>query len=295
MKSIVVGMGIGQLYYDVLTKLGHEVITVDSDTKKGAAYTTVDAALAAHDRFDTAHVCTPNFTHEAVTRQLANHASIIFVEKPGFASEYQWREFSEQFPTVRLIMVKNNQWRDTLPTMQALAQRSSKIDINWINNDRIPRPGSWFTNKELAWGGVSKDLLPHLLSIFIALDPSYLKRSRVITWTAVSQWMLQDIASSDYGTVDPDGVYNVDDVAAIMYKVDDELIVNVRADWRSLKGDDIAVHFYVDGQKHTVPLGLCPEEAYESMIKDCIANLDNAEFWQNQFEQDLWIHQQIQI
>ena len=294
MKSIIVGMGIGQLYYDVLTKLGHEVITVDSDPNKNASYTTVDAALAAHDRFDTAHVCTPNFTHEAVSRQLANHASIIFVEKPGFASEYQWREFREQFPNVRLIMVKNNQWRDTLPTMQALAKRSSKIDINWINNDRIPRPGSWFTNKVLAWGGVSRDLLPHLLSIFVALDPTYLKRSRVVTWTASSRWKLQDITSSEYGAVDANGVYNVDDVAAIMYKVN-ELIVNVRAEWRSMKGNDIAVHFYVDREKHTVPLGLCPEEAYESMIKDCIANKDNAEFWQNQYEQDLWIHQQIQI
>lgn len=294
MKSIVVGMGIGQLYYNVLTKLGHEVITVDSDPAKNAAYTTVYAALAAHDHFDTAHVCTPNFTHEAVAKQLASHASIIFVEKPGFASEYQWREFREQFPTVRLIMVKNNQWRSTLPEMQELAQRSSKIGINWINNDRIPRPGSWFTNKALAWGGVSRDLLPHLLSIFIALDPSYLKRARVITWTATSRWKLEDITSSDYGTVDSSGVYNVDDVAVIMYKIDN-LIINTRAEWRSLKGDDIAVHFYVDGEKHTVPLGLCPEEAYESMIKDCIANKDNAEFWQNQFEQDLWIHQQIQI
>ena len=295
MKSIIVGMGIGQLYYDVLVKLGHEVVTVDSDAKKNAAYSDVDTAIAAHEHFDTAHICTPNFTHEAVARQLATHADIIFVEKPGFVSEYQWRDFHEQFPDVRVIMVKNNQWRNTLATMQDLAKRSNKIDINWINNDRIPRPGSWFTNQNLAWGGVSRDLLPHLLSIFIALDPSYLKQSRVVTWTAVSKWDLKDITSSDYGTVEPNGVYNVDDVAAIMYKVDDELIVNVRADWRSLQGDDIAVHFHINGEKHTVPLGLCPEEAYESMIKDCIANKDNAEFWQNHYEQDLWIHQQIQI
>lgn len=294
MKSIIVGMGIGQLYYDVLVKLGHEVVTVDSDPNKNAAYTSVDAAITAHEHFDTAHICTPNFTHEAVARQLAANTDIVFVEKPGFVSEYQWRDFHEQFPNVRVIMVKNNQWRDTLATMQNLAKRSSKIDINWINHDRVPRPGSWFTNQFLAWGGVSRDLLPHLLSIFIALDSSYIKRARIVTWTAHQRWRLEDITSSDYGTVDAAGVYNVDDVAALMYKVDN-LIVNVRTEWRSMKGDDIAIHFYIDGEKHTVPLGLCPEEAYESMIKDCIANRDNAEFWQNHYEQDLWIHQQIQI
>jgi len=31
MKSLIVGMGIGQLYKSVLTELGHEVITVDQN------------------------------------------------------------------------------------------------------------------------------------------------------------------------------------------------------------------------------------------------------------------------
>ena len=29
MKSLIVGMGFGQLYKDVLTQMGHEVVTVD--------------------------------------------------------------------------------------------------------------------------------------------------------------------------------------------------------------------------------------------------------------------------
>ena len=34
MKSLIVGMGFGQLYKDVLTEMGHQVITVDRDQSK---------------------------------------------------------------------------------------------------------------------------------------------------------------------------------------------------------------------------------------------------------------------
>ena len=62
-RSLIVGMGIGQLYKSVLEKLGHEVITVDQDIGKGADFDSVDKALLVHGLFDTAHICTPNFTH----------------------------------------------------------------------------------------------------------------------------------------------------------------------------------------------------------------------------------------
>ena len=38
MKSLVVGMGIGQLYKAVLLELGHTVFTVDYDINKDADY-----------------------------------------------------------------------------------------------------------------------------------------------------------------------------------------------------------------------------------------------------------------
>ena len=38
MKSLVVGLSFGQLYKDVLLKMGHEVITVDNDPSKQADF-----------------------------------------------------------------------------------------------------------------------------------------------------------------------------------------------------------------------------------------------------------------
>ena len=63
MKSLVVGLSFGQLYKDVLLKMGHEVITVDNDPNKQADFLELTTALATHSPFDTAHICVPNYLH----------------------------------------------------------------------------------------------------------------------------------------------------------------------------------------------------------------------------------------
>ena len=44
--SLVIGMGIGQLYKKVLKELGHEVVTVDSDIAKGADFPDIKSAVS---------------------------------------------------------------------------------------------------------------------------------------------------------------------------------------------------------------------------------------------------------
>ena len=41
-------------------------------------------------------------------------------------------------------------------------------------------------------------------------------------------------------------------------------------------------------------LGLCPESAYKTMVETAVKNLNNNEFWKAQYDQDIWIHEQIE-
>lgn len=292
-SSLIVGMGIGKLYASVLESLGHEIVTVDTDPTKGADYTVLEDALIQR-KYDTAHICTPNYTHESVAKILANHSQIIFVEKPGFQSAKHWGTFNSRHPNTRIMMVKNNQWRSDFQQLRDLAAQSEKISINWINHDRVPNPGSWFTNCALAWGGVSRDLLPHLLSIFLELDPSWIGEASVINKIFRQRWRLCDISSSDYGSVDSSGVYDVDDYAGIVLELPGTE-VSINADWRSNTLTDIGVRFHLrDGSQKYVPLGLCPEEAYKNMISDALENQNNHAFWNRQYEQDIWIHRMME-
>jgi predicted dehydrogenase len=304
-KSLVIGMGIGQLYKGVLKELGSTVYTVDRDPAKKADWLTVGGAIDSLvetgrplQQIDTAHICTPNWTHEAIAQQIAPYAKIVFIEKPGLKSAERLEALQRMFPETRFMMVKNNMWRDNIKEMQQSAYASRAIHLNWLNFDRVPGPGTWFTTKDLAFGGVSRDLMPHLLSLVVALFPETYKELDVTGNGKEREWSLYDLVSTEYGTVNANGIYNVDDVAWLdfnMYKHDGipERFIRLEADWRTVDADERNIVFDLGEEEVKYELGLCPEYAYKNMIQDCFDNLNTAVFWVNQYEIDLWIHRMV--
>ena len=291
--SLIVGMGIGNLYATVLNNLGHGVITVDSDPNKKADFETVDAAIVACRLFDTVHICTPNFTHFDLATKVAKCSNMVFIEKPGVSTSRIWETLVKTFPHTRFMMVKNNQWRDNIKDLVKLTQESKSVEIRWHNKDRVPNPGTWFTTKKLAFGGVSRDLMPHLLSLFMVLEPYY-QTSRQISSIAMQNWLLEDVSNTDYGTVNLNGTYDVDDSCRLEY-VCHKRTWTLDANWRTLGEDDRAIIFTMpDDSQVRVELGLCPEDAYQTMIQDAVLSQHEAIFWKKQLTQDLWIHQQIE-
>jgi predicted dehydrogenase len=283
-------MGIGQLYKTVLEKLGHKVVTVDLDTSKGADYDSVDKALLVHGLFDTAHICTPNFTHFELAAKVAPVSKIVFIEKPGVATSATWTKLVTEFKQTRFIMVKNNMWRSNIDELKKLAEQAETVKIKWIRKNCIPSPGSWFTTKKLAFGGVSRDLMPHLLSLYVAMNPQW-RADKVDGQTMLAAWKLEDIDSTDYGTVNHKGIYDVDDVCVINFGNK----WTCAANWRSMDKEDSSIEFTMqDNSVEVFELGWCPEDAYKNMIQDAIDNLNNMDFWSEQLAQDLFIHQQIE-
>jgi len=291
-KALIIGMGFGQaVYKPVLEQAGYEVITVDMDATKGADFTDVDEAIRVHGKFDTVNICTPNFTHIKLARKVAVHSGIVFVEKPGVATKDAWQQLVTDYPNTRFMMVKNNQYRPDMKYFKSLADQSNEINVIWNNKNRIPNPGSWFTNKSLAFGGVSRDLIPHMLSYYCALT-KYSEGS-IISATAEQRHQLADITDTDYGVVNYDGVYDVDDYCKLVFKAG-KTTWNLIADWKNDLADDVYISFGMNNSAVKVALGLCPAEAYGAMIAHAVSNIDNDAFWQEQLSQDLWIHQQIE-
>lgn len=290
MRSLIIGMGIGQLYKSVLTELGHEVVTVDHDITKNADFPSVNPAILVHGQFDTVHICTPNFTHEPIARSLAPFSSIIFIEKPGFKTSQAWNNLVNDFPDTRFMMVKNNMWRDNIDHMKELAEKSKFITIQWCNKDRVPNPGSWFTTKELAFGGVSRDLMPHLLSLYVCINDNW-RNTPVSAAVTTQEFQLKDLLKTEYGVVNPNGTYDVDDQCRIEFDGKFELITQ----WRTKSFDRRSIQFRISNKEMpTVELGLCPEYAYKNMIQEAVEKKNDVDFWKKQLEIDLWIHQQIE-
>ena len=291
MKSIVVGLGIGNLYKSVLENLNIDVLTVDKDSNKKPDSTNLGNALLQHElsvsgRLITGHVCTPNFTHYGVAHDIAPYCKIVFVEKPGVRTANDWQRLVDQNPDTKFVLVKNNMWRDNIGELCKHAKQAESVELNWINKDRVPSPGSWFTTKELAFGGVSRDLMPHLLSLYMAFDDNW-RTAEPTQALAHRRYNLQELSSTDYGEVNTNGVYNVDDLCKLSFNK-----YKLTADWRDTQSDKRNIIF--SNPDYKFELGLCPEQAYENMVNDCIQNIDNEDFWQDQLEKDLWIHKQIE-
>jgi predicted dehydrogenase len=293
MKSLIIGMGIGQLYKSVLTELGSTVVTVDADVNKGADFTDVVSAITSYGTFDTVHICTPNYTHFELATKVAACAGIVFVEKPGVKNSENWATLTHTFKSTRFMMVKNNMWRDNLDEMRSYVDKSTAIKLKWINKNRIPGPGTWFTTKKLAFGGVSRDLMPHLLSLYMAINTEWTKG--YMTGNESKQLhSLSEIGDTEYGTVKRDGIYDVDDMCKIKF-MSQHKTWKLEANWADGKEDNRAIEFELtDGTVKRFELGLCPESAYKAMIEDCVANINNNNFWQDQLLKDFWIHERIE-
>jgi len=287
MKSLVIGLGIGSLYKSILEGMGGVVVTVDTDVNKNADYRTLDEALRGHNHFDTVHVCTPNRTHLLLANIVASHAKVVFIEKPGFQHSQELELINLKYPSTRFMMVKNNMWRNNVNDIRDHVRSADVIKINWINRDRVPSPGSWFTTKQFAWGGVSRDLMPHMLSWFIALNVNY-QQAKLVSWSGEQRHSLDTIEDTAYGTVNKKGHYNVDDWCKMVFEQNNKQWI-LEADWRSLGEEDIGITFVKPDTTVKIPLGLCPEEAYSNMIIDAYENIYNSHFWNKQLEQDVWI------
>jgi predicted dehydrogenase len=294
MKRIcIVGMGIGSLYKSVAESLGWSITTVDPDILKRADYWDV-LTIPGDVRFDIAVICTPNHRHEAIARQLVKHTDRIVVEKPGFASLANWMKFQTEFPKTKLFMVKNNMYR--IPELEFIRDSIrdygvEAIKILWVNKNRVPGAGSWFTNKELAYGGVSVDLMPHALSVVQAiLRESEISKDNFVARKHQMYTLNDDVFDSNYGNGNPDGVYDVDDQAyfhTYVYGIPVECITAWKVD--NIARDYAEWHIKLkNGFTLKYTAGLCPEEAYGAMLESYMLMTDKK--YQEYIEYDRTIH-----
>lgn len=276
-RILVVGLGFGRMYADELTFAGAGVHTLDADADTHPTFKHFNE-IPDRTIYDMVIIATPNHTHEELITFFSGNqtkeGSIILVEKPGVKSSDHWMNMVVAYPELRIVMTKNNMYRQEMRHLrQIFVDRFNEItsvDISWINHNRIPHPGTWFTEKEKAFGGVSKDLMSHLLTLMISLvgnDIAMLQRNR---FNIAQNYDLNSVSSTDYGHVDPSGIYDVDDfcnAGFVYYLGRQKMNFNLRAEWKSPTEDKTAITFnFRDDTDISYNFGLCPNHVYMEMM-----------------------------
>lgn len=267
MKALLAGYGgIGSnVYFPELDKLGYTVDILDKHAL--VDYTDVDEIKGS---YDLAIVCTPNHTHEPIARKLASLGTRqIFIEKPGVANSANWYDMCETYKDTQFHLVKNNLYRKNYGSIFELMNKNTVIgiDINWLNKNRIPNPGSWFTNYEQAFGGVSHDLMPHLYCFAIKLLGQEKVLKTEFFQGCYQRWALSNIKNTDYGIVDSDGIFDVDDISQAAANING-ISLRMTASWKEGYDKQSITLFLKNGETYEWDFGLCPSEAYGLMLQD---------------------------
>lgn len=297
MKAVLVGMGgIGKnVYLPELERIGFDVYTVDR-AKGRADYESIFDL--PNRTYELGVVATPNFTHYEVASQLSALTNRIFVDKPGVGSYREWQALKTSHPSAEFTLIKNNLYRNSLTglTEYFKSGQVESIELLWMNKNRIPNPGSWFTNEETAFGGVAHDLFPHLYCfLYMICNKIDLSLVAPESHNSFQRWNLSKITNTDYGVVDPKGKYNVCDYAEDFLSVlhmDAEFPVTLRASWKEGYDEQSVRLNLKDGTSVKYEFGLCPAEAYGRMFEDAL--LREAYTRQQHEDLDRFIHLRLE-
>lgn len=275
-RAVVIGLGMGQQYVQWFKQLGYTVTTVDTDPSKQADHTDFEFLFDNYFRQDIIYIGTPNFTHESIARQVGNHTKLLLIEKPGFKNYSNWMRFVNDYHRTRVMMVKNNQYRPETELWRDLAARSERVNVCWERQNGIPQ-STWFTDLKQSYGGVSRDLMPHMLSYYTNL-------------TLYDAGVKIHSRKEDFTGVGVDTYCILEFIAANNKKTEWTLVTN----WQTDEYDSAHIEFIFNGRSHIYDLGAwCPNEPYLDMIKTAVDNIANNEFWNSQYDQDIWIQKQI--
>jgi predicted dehydrogenase len=293
-KILIVGLGIGSMYREIL-KNSYKIETIDFDSSKNPTFTSIAEFKEKRygTKYDLIIICTPNFLHKEHFLLLREYGRRFVVEKPGFKNT---KEFQELYNKEKNIFImKNNYYRDEIINLKPYMKNTKKVSINWINENRIPQPGGWFTDISKSFGGVSVDLMPHLLHIFFLLNDK--KEYTFFLFDKIRNFSLSEIKETEYGKVNLEGVYNVDDSCSLFMN-NDSTSFTLNAAWANKeKIEDLSITLLLEnGEKIIYKYSLCPEKYYYNYLSAIAkGDFDSIERKTEQYNLDLQLHRILDL
>lgn len=263
-KILICGLGsIGKMYQSILAS-NYEVSTLDPFNADAnyASVAELDDLL-----FDIGIVCSPNHTHFDVAIDISENVSTCLVEKPGVASVREWTILRKIYGN-RIQIIKNNLYRDSIYGLQ-IPSRMTSIAGYWHLSNRIPSPGSWFTDKSKSFGGASVDLGSHLLYMILAFAGYDAESIEITSVSKYQNTSLEELTDTRYGTIDKNGVFDVDDEAIINGNIKfrhKSIPFHISVRWT---GNEDVFKIVSSVNNDLLELNLtplCPESAYDKMV-----------------------------
>lgn len=236
----VIGLGMGRHHarqYEACPQ-ADLVALCDVDEARLAEYTKLYPRATAYSRYeemfesarlDAVSVALPNYLHDSVSIAALDAGLHVLCEKPMATSAARARAMLEAARrSGRKLMIHLN-YRYT-PAAQFLKRyvdegglgRLYYARTRWLRARGVPKPGGWFSRKELSGGGPVIDLGVHRLDLALWL----MGYPRAVTVSASTYGLVGARFARQMGVA-----YDVEDLATALIRLDNGVTLNLEASW----------------------------------------------------------------
>ncbi|MCX7599654.1 MAG: Gfo/Idh/MocA family oxidoreductase [Armatimonadetes bacterium] len=248
-RAAVIGVGIGKYHIEGYQSHPLAEVVAVCDVREDALHDTaskyrIPNAFTDYRKMlktpgiDAVSVCVPNKLHMPITVDCLKAGLHVLCEKPLARTAAEGQKMVEAAKAAkRLLMVQfNNRFRPESQLLKQYVDEGLLGDIyfarcGWIRRNGIPGWGSWFTNKEMAGGGPLIDLAVHMLDLTMWLMGN--PEPVVVLASAYQKFGHKMECLGPWGTPNPKGVYDVEDMAVAMIKFANGATIALEASWAS--------------------------------------------------------------
>ncbi|MCM3030710.1 Gfo/Idh/MocA family protein [Niallia sp. MER 6] len=190
------------------------------------------------ENLDIVSICTPNSLHTPIAIYALLHGVHVHCEKPLALNAIEAQKIvdAKNKSGKQLMIGLNNRFTNEAVFLKRLIDAGYlgeiyKAKTGWIRRSGIPGRGTWFTNKEVAGGGVMIDLGVHFLDL--ALYLMGLPEPKYVTGATYQNFHQTATRNRNGYSGNPAGVFNVEDSAAGLLSLQSGAIVHFEFAWAS--------------------------------------------------------------
>ncbi|MFC5702494.1 Gfo/Idh/MocA family protein [Cohnella faecalis] len=210
--------------------------------------------LILRDDVDAVIVAVPNMAHAPLTIFALENGKHVLVEKPmGLDSNAAKEIVRAQQRTGKTVMVAHQMRWESLPL-----QVKGKIEAGelgriytaktgWYRRKGIPGWGTWFTQQSQSGGGPLIDIGVHMLDLafFLMGEPKPVS----VYGSTYAEFGPKKKGIGDWGKPDWNGVYDVEDLATAIIKMDDGSSLTLEVSWAVHMDTDSAPFLHLMGSE----------------------------------------------
>ncbi|TVR09172.1 MAG: gfo/Idh/MocA family oxidoreductase [Planctomycetota bacterium] len=194
--------------------------------------------LIAADGIDAVYVAVPNIFHARLAKLALEAGKHVILDKPFAMNLAEAQEVAAAATASgRVLMLGMNQrFKPSAQLMRARVAAGQFGEVYhakacWRRRAGIPRIGSWFTQKGISGGGGLLDIGVHMLDMTLYILDNFKPLS--VSGATYTKLGNQGLGSGGWGMseVDPNAVFDVDDFATALIKLEGGVSVALDASW----------------------------------------------------------------